>query len=417
METTDLDTIYTTLEQVELHYSEDKKYILQSGNRQYYIGDTLFTIISSLQQKNNMQQVCDRLYNEKGISLQPVQLEQIVQDNFARLSLGDDTHNHTTIPQRKRSSYIYLKFPIIGRQLLSHITRPLVYLFHPYVFGVLALAGIAASVYLLQQINFGSLFSIQNMIAKSNLALFYPALILTMLFHELGHAAACRKFNILPDSIGFGFYLIFPVFYTDVSKIWRLKKMRRILVNSGGVYFQLLINLCLLGYYLLIAQYQLPGKNLIEIIAVVNTFIALYSLNPFLRNDGYWIFSDYFNIPNLMKNAFYYPVYLYKRLSGKTTPGTEAHTMGGNTPLGIYSVLNYAVFILLTGYCWYYLSNHLLPGIGKLFSDNNFPANLLITSNTLFVLKVLFTLFIYIYTLYKAGKFIYSYLNRRLWKA
>lgn len=88
-------------------------------------------------------------------------------------------------------------------------------------------------------------------------------LLLSSFVHEIGHASACRHFGVKHGGIGFGLYLTFPVFYTDVSEIWKLKRTERIVVNMAGVYFQLIllipffliyflhITILLNGFYLL----------------------------------------------------------------------------------------------------------------------------------------------------------------------
>ena len=57
-------------------------------------------------------------------------------------------------------------------------------------------------------------------------------------FHELGHASACKYFGVRHGGIGFGLYLNFPVLYTDVTEVWKLKRGERCVVNLAGVYFQ-----------------------------------------------------------------------------------------------------------------------------------------------------------------------------------
>ena len=64
----------------------------------------------------------------------------------------------------------------------------------------------------------------------------YTFIVLLSLFlissfiHELGHASACRYYELEHGGIGFGLYLNFPVFYTDVSSIWKLSRKKRLLV-------------------------------------------------------------------------------------------------------------------------------------------------------------------------------------------
>jgi putative peptide zinc metalloprotease protein len=110
-----------------------------------------------------------------------------------------------------------------------------------------------------------------------------------MLVHEVGHIAACRKFGIDHGEIGFGFYLIFPVVYADVTKIWTLDKHKRTIANLGGIYLELVYASILTAIYLYTAE-------MVFLVASVFVFIkALTELNPFIRYDGYWVLSDLTN--------------------------------------------------------------------------------------------------------------------------
>lgn len=131
-------------------------------------------------------------------------------------------------------------------------------------------------------------------LSAGNLALLYSAFVLICLFHELGHAAASWHFGVKPREIGFGFYFVFPVFYTNVSDIWQLSAGKRNVVNIAGIYFQLLVNVLLILCY-----YQGGQPTFVFALIVSNTISIAASLIPFFRYDGYWLFSDYFQLANL----------------------------------------------------------------------------------------------------------------------
>ncbi|PZU81944.1 MAG: hypothetical protein DI529_15185 [Chryseobacterium sp.] len=129
--------------------------------------------------------------------------------------------------------------------------------------------------------------------------LFIPISLLCTLFHELGHATATHYYKAKHGGIGFGFYLYFmPVFFANVTDVWRLKKWERIVVNISGVYFALIF--CTFLTLLSIVV----GSKVLLAIATALALKQLYNLLPYLRTDGYWIASDYFDQPNLMMNSF-----------------------------------------------------------------------------------------------------------------
>ena len=108
--------------------------------------------------------------------------------------------------------------------------------------------------------------------------------------HELGHATALLKAGQQPSGIWFGIrYLVYPCFFTDVSPAWLMDKRSRVLVNSGGVYFQ-----SLYGLMLFVACLASP-LQLVDIFRyafLMSAMLIFLQLIPFSRSDGHWIIRD-----------------------------------------------------------------------------------------------------------------------------
>lgn len=127
--------------------------------------------------------------------------------------------------------------------------------------------------------------------------LIYCLLFVSFLLHEIGHAAASQHCGAKPAEIGFGMYLIFPVFYCNVTEIWRLPPRQRIVVSIGGSYFQLLVSAILVPFQLA------TDSQMLSVVIAANLFAVFMTLNPFLKFDGYWMYSDFFSIPNLRQRS------------------------------------------------------------------------------------------------------------------
>ncbi len=221
------------------------------------------------------------------------------------------------------SSYIYFKIKVINGNIVNFISSYLSILFYRRIFKYLLPLSIIFNFIFYY-------FHFQNYkidFSTIDLLVYYIILISIMIMHEFGHAAACKYHGIQPSDIGFGFYIFFPVFFANVTNIWILSKNKRIIVNVGGIYFQLIINLLLI----IISYYY--NNNILTKIINVNLFVACYSLIPFLRNDGYWIYSDYFNIPNLSTRSRYYSINII-------TDFIKRQKRAINYPLFIYSIGN-----------------------------------------------------------------------------
>lgn len=132
------------------------------------------------------------------------------------------------------------------------------------------------------------------------------------LFHEIGHASACKHFGLKHGGIGFGLYLNFPVLYTDVTEVWKLNRKQRCVVNIAGVYFQCY---CLLA---LLTAFLLTNNDLLRYLILTMNLGFIITLNPFFKFDGYWIASDLLGVPNLRKRSMELIRYLLNRFKGNT---------------------------------------------------------------------------------------------------
>ena len=119
--------------------------------------------------------------------------------------------------------------------------------------------------------------------------------VLSMLFHECGHAAACRYGGARPGVIGMGFYVVWPAFYTNVTDAYRLGRAGRVRTDLGGVYFNAIFLLPLTAVYL--ATGYLP---LLAAVVVIHVEIV-QQLLPSLRFDGYFILADLIGVPDLFR--------------------------------------------------------------------------------------------------------------------
>ena len=68
-------------------------------------------------------------------------------------------------------------------------------------------------------------------------------------FHEFGHAAAARYGGATPGVMGFGVYLVWPAFYTDVTDSYRLGRGGRVRTDLGGLYFNAIVAVAIAGLW------------------------------------------------------------------------------------------------------------------------------------------------------------------------
>lgn len=121
--------------------------------------------------------------------------------------------------------------------------------------------------------------------------------------HEFGHAMACKHFGGEVHEMGFMLLVFSPCLYCDVSDAWRFpSKWRRIAVSAAGIMVELVLasTATIIWWYAQPGVVQLVALN-IMIICTVNTLLV--NGNPLMRYDGYYIFSDLMETPNLWQRS------------------------------------------------------------------------------------------------------------------
>ncbi|MGF6205723.1 biotin/lipoyl-binding protein [Pseudomonas frederiksbergensis] len=133
---------------------------------------------------------------------------------------------------------------------------------------------------------------------------FGVALFFAKLCHEFGHAFMAKRAGCRVQSMGVAFMVMLPMFYTDVSDAWRVNDRRaRLLIGAGGVMAELLLaSVALLAWSFLPDG---PGRTAAFMLASATWITTLViNLNPFMRFDGYFLLSDFWEVDNLQGRAF-----------------------------------------------------------------------------------------------------------------
>ncbi|HWE03198.1 MAG TPA: site-2 protease family protein [Tepidisphaeraceae bacterium] len=134
------------------------------------------------------------------------------------------------------------------------------------------------------------------------------------LIHELGHAFSCRRFGGECHELGIMFLVFIPTPYVDASSAWSFRnKWHRIFVGAAGM----IVELFFAAICAFIWKYT-PTTEVINQLAfnamLVASFTTLvFNANPLLRYDGYYILSDFLEIPNLRQKSSDYSMGLIKR--------------------------------------------------------------------------------------------------------
>ena len=135
------------------------------------------------------------------------------------------------------------------------------------------------------------------------LPMWLAAIVGVKVLHELGHAMACRHFGARPQEMGVLLLAGAPSLYCDVTDAWRLpSKWQRMAVSSGGMFVELVIA----ASAVVVWRFAEPGllsAVCLSLIVVCSVGTLLINANPLLRYDGYYLLSDWLEVPNLSERG------------------------------------------------------------------------------------------------------------------
>lgn len=147
-----------------------------------------------------------------------------------------------------------------------------------------------------------------------------PVLVVTIFAvvgaHEFAHGLTCKHFGGEVHEIG-GMLIYFqPALYVNVSDAWLFpEKTKRLWVAFAGPYFELFLwGLATLVWRVTDVQTWL---NYLAFVVMASSGIkTLVNFNPLVKLDGYYLLSDYLEIPNLRRRSFLYIGNLLRRVAG-----------------------------------------------------------------------------------------------------
>ena len=260
--------------------------------------------------------MADIVSNEAGLTVGEDQIVKLVE--FVRLSYltQEDQPGHwREISGREAASkqsvfwqfahnYLFFKVPLLRPQRFLQRTHPYITpLYSSKTAKLLCVIGILALYLVSRQWDsfigtFDQFFSIEGMI------LFGLSLFFLKAMHELGHAYTAVHFGCKVPVMGVAFMLLTPMLYTDVTDTWRLTSRRkRMIVSGAGILVELALAIIATIIWVLLPDGT--GRSIAFIVATTGWIMSLaFNLNPCMKFDGYYLFSDLLGVNNLQSRAF-----------------------------------------------------------------------------------------------------------------
>jgi putative peptide zinc metalloprotease protein len=190
-------------------------------------------------------------------------------------------------------------------RLLSRIDARAGRFFFGAAFQAFAWASIAAGV-LLSIVNWDELFfSLPGIFTLYSVPLIAAVAFVVMTAHEFGHALALKHYGGRVREMGLLVLYLIPGFYCNVSDAWLLRKRERMLVSFAGGFVQLVLWAWATILWRILAP-ETPASQICLIAIAFSGIQTLFNFNPLIKLDGYYLLSDFLEVPNLRKKSLGY---------------------------------------------------------------------------------------------------------------
>ncbi|WP_338812001.1 hypothetical protein V9L05_11385 [Bernardetia sp. Wsw4-3y2] len=320
MQTTSTPSPYVLTDSIRIEKTDfeesHKQFLVLYGKKQFYCGLLIKEILVELNENKSLLQVHSQITKHqayKKLTLQDI--EMIIDKKIIPLGVLKNINEIETSKSEELSydaDSIKTQKTLLNESQTNFIASVFKFLYQKWVAALFVLIGLVMHIFYLSS---HSIFGEHSKIWVDSSALEYMSLyfliIFIFVFHEIGHAAAALHFGIRAPKIGYGFYLVYPVFFTQISEAWKLQPKKRMIINLGGVYFQWIAG----SLFILLDYFNIGSTHIWSGVVTMNFIRLIYSFVPFMKADGYWIFSDGFELTNLRKKSNQFLSAIFKSLS------------------------------------------------------------------------------------------------------
>ena len=291
-------------------------------------------------------------------------LQGEIPPDFDEMAERSEKAGQRKLMQRLRNP-LALRIPLFDPNRMLDITLPVV---RPVftVYGFLAWLGLVLTGLVLAVLHWPELTSdvADRVLATENVALIMCVYPVIKSLHELGHAYATKVWGGEVHEVGVMLLVFIPVLYVDASASAAFRqKHRRIIVGAAGI----LVEMALAAIAVIVWVHASPGLGrtvAFNVILIGGVSTLLFNGNPLLRFDGYYIFSDLIEVPNLGTRANAYLFYLIQKHLFKIDDlANPVAGPGEEKWLIAYAVLSFAYRLIVSVGIALFLSVR-MPAIG-----------------------------------------------------
>ncbi|MFT5656428.1 MAG: putative peptide zinc metalloprotease protein [Arenicella sp.] len=228
------------------------------------------------------------------------------------------------------------------------------------IWGVFIWLGVVFGALLMAFLNWPELTEnlVDRVLAGQNILVLIVTFPIVKLLHEFGHAFAARVNGGQVHEMGIMFLMLMPIPYVDATSSTAFaSRWKRVLVGASGMLFELFIAATALYFWLDMGS-GFVSAVLYNVMIIAGVSTILFNANPLIKFDGYYILSDWIEIPNLATRSTKYLGYLFQRyLFNMSNVKSPAHTQGERVWFVFYGIASFIYRLFLISFIVFLLAD------------------------------------------------------------
>lgn len=192
----------------------------------------------------------------------------------------------------------------------------------------------------------------KDAIAPSQWGWVFLVFVVVKAIHETGHGVICKRFGGQVPEFGAMMLVLLPSPYVDASSAWSFpSKWQRMAVGAGGMIFELAVAAGAAHIWLATHEGELLHRLAFNAMFTASVTTLLFNANPLMRFDGYYILSDWLEVPNMMQRSMKALQYLAQkhiyRVRQVRPPSNSPSEMGVLIVYGVLATI-YRIFLFFS---------------------------------------------------------------------
>jgi putative peptide zinc metalloprotease protein len=370
----------------EQHSAGETFYVIKDplSLRYFRVSELEYIVVSLMDGTNTIEDICRKVAEKTGGLQIPKETVTDFAASLRRTNLlantfpDDATLLYRMLQARRKArglrykikNILYIKVPLIDPDEILNRIRPYV----RFIFTKWFVAFAAIIFLLAARIVAGEwerlISGLEGLLTIENLFYFWLIFIVVKVIHETGHAVSCKHYGGEVHEMGLLFLVFTPCMFTNISDAWTFKqRWTKFVTSFAGIMVEVFV--AAIATLVWAGTFEYPGlvhELSYKVMVLCSITSVIFNGNPLMKFDGYYILSDFLQMPNLRVNSIRFIVTsIRKHLFQMPVEGAELNKRTNRIYL-IYGLLATAwLASVMTGICVGMLRKFYLFGVWMTF--------------------------------------------------